>query len=163
MSKRLEILKKSLEKKEKTFSDKLQNHFDTVKQANGQPLNDKRNGQATLNKWERQNSALRNLKQSIEKSKEAIEREEFKVESCEAVKSRLPAELLTLIDEGKITQWRKFPNRFFVVGVERARLVWDEEKKIVIHQYVSEIPKGVGQFEIFRDVFNHLNKTVNKK
>jgi len=163
MGKRLEILKKSLEKKEKTFSDKLQNHFDTVKQANGQPLNDKRNGQATLNKWERQNSALRNLQTGIEKSKEAIEREEFKVGECEAVKSGLPTELLTLLNNGKITQWRKFPNRFFVVGVERARLVWDEEKKIVIHQYVSEIPKGVGQFEIFRDVFNHLNNTVNKK
>lgn len=163
MSKRLEILKKSLEKKEKTFDDKLQHHFDTVKQANGQPLNDKRNGRATLNKWERQDSALRNLKASIEKSKDAIEREQFKVEACEDVKSGLPSELLKLLEDEKITQWRKFPNRFFVVGVERARLVWDEEKKIVMHQYVSEIPKGVGQFEIFKDVFNHLNQTVNKR
>ena len=50
MSKRLEILKNSLVKKEQQFNEKLQTHFDTVKQSNGQPLNDKRNGQATLNK-----------------------------------------------------------------------------------------------------------------
>ena len=43
MSKRLEILKQSLAKKEELFSQKLDDHFSTVKQANGQPLNDKRN------------------------------------------------------------------------------------------------------------------------
>ena len=54
MTKRLDILKNSLAKKEKEFDAKLQNHFDTVKLANGQPLNDKRNGRATINLWERQ-------------------------------------------------------------------------------------------------------------
>ena len=73
---RLEILKNSLIKKEKQFDDKLQNHINTVKQANGQPLNYKRNGRATLNKWDRQNESLRNLKDSIQKTKDEIEKEE---------------------------------------------------------------------------------------
>jgi len=163
MGNRLEILKNSLKKKEEQLDKKFEEHFVDVKRANGQPLNDKRNGQSTLNRWERQDLALRNLKKSIEKTKEAIENEQFKVEGCEEVKSKLPQELTTLLEEGKITQWRKFPNRFFVVGVERARLVWDEKKEIVIHQYVNEIPYKTGQFEIFKEVFNHLNRTVNKK
>ena len=61
MSKRLEILKQSLAKKEQELQRRFDEHFATVKQANGQPLNDKRNGQATLNKWEKQNNAIRNF------------------------------------------------------------------------------------------------------
>ena len=67
-TKRLQILENSLIKKNDLFDEKLNNHFETVKQANGQPLNDKRNGQATLNKWDRQNESLLNLKENIEKS-----------------------------------------------------------------------------------------------
>ena len=47
MSKKLEILKNSLAKKEQELQRRFDVHFATVKQANGQPLNDKRNGQAT--------------------------------------------------------------------------------------------------------------------
>lgn len=159
MTKKLQILNSSLKKKEEKLNKKFQQYFADVKMANGQPLNDKRNGLATLNRWERQEVVLRNLQKDIEKTKI----EKFKVYSCEDVKGKLPQELRTLLDEGKITQWRKFPNRFFVVGVERARLVWDEEKKIVIHQYVNEIPYKTGQFEVFKEVFNYLNKTVNRK
>ena len=57
-TKRLEILEESLKKKQQLFDRRLQNHFDTVKQTNGQPLNDKRNGHATLDKWDRQNESL---------------------------------------------------------------------------------------------------------
>ena len=71
MSNRLEILKNSLLKKEQQLEKRLDNHFADVKRANGQPLNDKRNGQATMNRWERQNEAIRNLKESIEKTKRA--------------------------------------------------------------------------------------------
>jgi hypothetical protein len=67
MTKRLEISKVSLIKKEALFDVKLQNHIDTVRMVNGQPLNDKRNGRTTLNNWEKQNDSLRTLKESIQK------------------------------------------------------------------------------------------------
>lgn len=76
---RLEILKKSLEKKEQELQRRFDVHFSSVKQANGQPLNDKRNGQATLNKWERQNVSIKNVKDSIQKTKDAIIYEEGKI------------------------------------------------------------------------------------
>ena len=58
MTKRLDILKASLEKKEAAMDAKISEHFATVKEANGQPLNDKRNGAATSSPPHRR---LRNL------------------------------------------------------------------------------------------------------
>lgn len=71
-SRRMEILQQSLAKKQAAFDIRLQNHFDDVLSANGQPLNDKRNGQATLNRWERQNDGLRTANKEIEKTQRAM-------------------------------------------------------------------------------------------
>ena len=79
-SRRLEILHQSLAKKQAAFDKRLQNHFDDVLSANGQPLNDKRNGQATLNRWERQNDGLRTADKEIEKTQRAIEREQAAID-----------------------------------------------------------------------------------
>ena len=66
-SARIEILKKSLEKKTAKINDQFDNHFATVKQANGQPLNDKRNGAATLKKWESRKTQSATRKQKLRK------------------------------------------------------------------------------------------------
>jgi hypothetical protein len=116
MSKKLEILKQSLAKKEQELQRRFDVHFATVKQANGQPLNDKRNGQATLNKWERQNDAIRTAKESIEKTKRAIEFEEGKIKGVEHVNNFIPKEILELVESGVLVQWRKHPHTFFVAG-----------------------------------------------
>jgi hypothetical protein len=160
MTKRLAILKNSLAKKQKQFNDKIQDHFDTVKQSNGQPLNDKRNGQATLNKRDRQNESLRNLKESIAKTERAIEREEGKIMDVEAAKEVTPKEILELVNKGVLTQWRKHPNTFFVDGVEKARIVWNEKKKQVAHRYVISVPSQE-QYSKFAKVFNSLNQALN--
>ncbi|WP_151869832.1 hypothetical protein [Acinetobacter sp. TUM15509] len=157
---RLEILKKSLEKKESLFSAKLESHFADVKSANGQPLNDKRNGFVTLNRWESQNESLRNLNQSIDKTKNAIEREESKIAYVEAVSSEIPKAIMDLVEQGTLTQWRKHPNFFFVVGVDKARILWDFDRKVVAHRYISAI-KDKGQWALFRDVYNSLNAQLN--
>ena len=161
MSKRLEILKASLVKKEKQFDDKLQNHFQTVKQANGQPLNDKRNEQATLNKWERQNDSLISLKESIQKTKDAIEREEGKILNVNHANESIPQEILTLVESGELVQWRKHPNYFFVKGVDYARIIWDKKKKVVMHKYLSKISDSE-QYKIFATTYNGLNKQLKK-
>ena len=154
MSRRLEILKGSLTKKEALFDVKLQQHFDTVAQANGQPLNDKRNGRSTLNKWDKQSDSLRTLDDSIKKTKEAIEREEFKIFLAESVS--LPDYIQSAINEGLITQWRKFPRFFFVTGVSGGRIVLDEKTGLIAHRYLSKVPKD--EYPTFRDVFNKLNQ-----
>jgi len=154
MSNRLDILKASLAKKQQRFDDRLQNHFDTVASANGQPLNDKRNGQATLNKWDKQSDALRALQDSIQRTKDAIEREETKIAIVSLVE--LPAYLQQAIDGGLITQWRKHPRFFFVVGVSGGRIVLDEETGIIGYRYLNKVSKE--EYPTFRDVFNRLNK-----
>ena len=69
---RLEILKVSLEKKERILESRFDSHFEDVKNANGQPLNDKKNGQATLNRWERLSHSIKNQTEEVETSKKAI-------------------------------------------------------------------------------------------
>lgn len=154
MATRLEILKASLVKKESRFNDRLQEHFNTVKQANGQPLNDKRNGRATLNKWDKQSDGLRTLQDSIQRTKDAIDREEAKIANVNTV--NLPAFIKQAIDDGLITQWRKFPRFFFVNGVSGGRIVLDEKTGAIAHRYLSKVSKE--EYPIFRDVFNKLNK-----
>src|SRR4028118_664047 len=138
-SKRLQILKYSLNKKERVFADKINAHFSDVKRANGQPLNDKRNGRAALDRWERQSDSLCNLQEGIEKTKEAIEREESKISYVERTRESLPDEIVKLIDSGELIQWRKHPNTFFVPDVEKARIVWDTKKKQVMQRYSNTL------------------------
>lgn len=60
------------------------------------------------------------------------------------------------IDDGLITQWRKFPRFFFVVGVKGGRIVLDEESGAIGHRYLSKVTKD--EYPTFRDVFNKLNR-----
>lgn len=154
MNRRLEILKGSLTKKEARFDEKLQHHFDTLAQANGQPLNDKRNGRATLNQWGKQSDSLKRLDDSIKKTKEAIEREELKIALVDSV--NLPEYIQSAINDGLITQWRKFPRFFFVTGVTSGRIVLDEKTGLIAHRYLNKVPKE--EYPIFRDAFNKLNQ-----
>lgn len=160
MSKKLEILKQSLVKKEQQLNAKFDEHFATVKQANGQPLNDKRNGQATLNKWERQNESIRTLKKSIETTKQAIEIEEGKIRGVEHANTFIPAEIQKLVETGELIQWRKYPHTFFVNGVDKARIIWDEKRKVVAHKFVSEITIQEQRTKFVR-IYNQLNALLN--
>lgn len=159
MSIRLEILKASLAKKESLFNERLQQHFDTVKQSNGQPLNDKRNGRATLNKWDKQSDGLRALQDSIQRTKDAIKREEMKIALVESVD--IPDFMQQAIDEGLISQWRKHPRFFFVTGVKHGRIVLDEDTGKIAHRYLSKVSKE--EYPTFRNVFNSLNKQCREK
>ena len=158
---RLEILQTSLSKKEKRFEEMLNNHMSTVKSANGQPLNDKRNGQATLRKWEKQEQALQNLKGSIEKTKNAIEIENGKIAGVKHVNNFIPDDILELVECGKLSQWRKHPHIFFIPGVDKARIIWDFKNKRVMYRY-AQLLTDREQYEKFAKVFNFLHTTHNK-
>lgn len=163
MSKRLEILKQSLVKKEQELERRLDEHFATVKQANGQPLNDKRNGQATLNKWGRQNDAIRALNESIEKTKRAIEFEQGRINGVKYQNDNfIPTEILELVENGELVQWRKHPTHFFVPGVDKARICWDEKRKVVAHKYAHLITVQEQRTKFAR-LYNGLNAVLNSK
>jgi hypothetical protein len=159
-TKKLQILKDSLKKKEQQFDERLNDHFGSVKQANGQPLNDKRNGRATIDKWEKQNDALRSLRDSIEKTKSAIEIEEGKIHAVESSKEYIPAEILELITGGELLQWRKYPNIFFVNGVNKARIIWDSKRKKVTHKFTNTLTDKE-QRKKFAAIYNKLYLLLN--
>jgi len=158
-TRRLEILKSSLEKKNAAFNEKLDAHFADVKAGNGQPMNDKRNGRATMNRWDKQNDSLRHLQSEIKKTEKAIEYESGKIAGCESVKETLPAAILERIEDKTLTQWRKHPNTFFVVGVDKARIVWDADGKFVAHRYVREITDPE-QHKLFAKTFNAIRAAL---
>jgi hypothetical protein len=161
MSARLEILKESLKKKEAELDRRFDNHFSTVKQANGQPLNDKRNGAATLAKWEKQNDGIRNQKEEVEKTKRAIEFEESKITETEHWYKKMPKVLTDLIDSGVLIQWRKHPRMMFVNGVDKARIIFNDKTGVISHKYVSQI-EDKDQYAIFRDTYNAINAEQKK-
>jgi hypothetical protein len=162
MSNRLEILQVSLIKKEALLAEKLDTHFKTVAEANGQPLNDKRNGQATLNKWEKQNDGIRRAMAEVEKTKVAIKKERDKIAGVNITNKVLPKELLDLVASGVLIQWRKFPNTFFIEGVEKGRMMWNEKEKALYNRYYNDIPT-LEQKAKFREVYNKLNAILNIK
>ncbi len=157
MSKRLEVLERSLEKKKAAFDCSLDAHFADVKRANGQPLNDKRDGHVTLNRWEKQNSSLRNKQDGIAKTEAAIEREQDKINDASSAMDGMPDEIVDMVATGALTQWRKHPNTFFVEGVDKARIVYKNGQ--LAHRYSSSITDK-SQWAKFRDAFNGLNKAI---
>jgi hypothetical protein len=160
MTNKLTILKNSLEKKNKILDQRFDTHFDDVRRGNGQPMNDKRNGASTLRRWDKQEDAIRNQKKEIEKTERAIEKEECKINYCESINKKIPHQILKLVESGILTQWRKYPNRFFAVGVDKARIIWDINKKELSCKYVSAIPDKE-QYSKFRDIFNGLRKEIH--
>uniref|UniRef100_UPI0040286DC9 hypothetical protein n=1 Tax=Bacteroides uniformis TaxID=820 RepID=UPI0040286DC9 len=160
---RLDILKASLEKKQAKFDRKLNEHFADVKSTNGQPLNDKRNGFATMKRWDRQNDVLSRMQKEIEKTQTAIEREESRIRCIDRNKNSMPEEIQELIDNGTLKQWGKYPHIMFVEGVDKARIIWDSKKKMVMHKFVSSII-DTEQRKKFARVYNSLNNaSINKQ
>lgn len=158
---RLDILKTSLEKKQAKFYEKLNEHFADVRSANGQPLNDKKNGASTMKRWDKQNNVLSNMEKEIEKTKMAIEREESKIRRIDCNKDIMPEEIQVLINNGTLRQWGKYPHIMFVEGVDKARIIWDDKKKLVMHKFVSSITDKE-QRKKFAQIYNSLHASVNK-
>ena len=156
-TKRLEILENSLAKKEAELTRRIDVHYDDVMSANGQPLNDKRNGRQTMDRWERQHRAIENQKESIEKTKRAIDKEKTKIIRVEDFD--VPPAIQELLDAGILTQWRRYPNRFFVKGVEKGRIVYEDGKILAAHH--KEIPNQE-QYTIFLNVAKELIKKLEQ-
>ncbi|MDO4641708.1 MAG: zincin-like metallopeptidase domain-containing protein [Neisseria sp.] len=153
-SKRLAILQRSLEKKQAEFDRRLQDHFDDARSTNGQPLNDKRNGQDTLRRWDRQNDGLRSLQESITKTEAAIQREQAALDRVAG--TELPACLKPLLESGELIQWRKYPNRFFVSGVDKARIVWHADTQEFGYAHIQGMPQE--QRARFKEVYDRVRR-----
>jgi hypothetical protein len=157
---RIEILRASLVKKENILNARFNQYFASVKSANGQPLNDKRGGHKTLAAWGKQEDAIRNAQDEVQKTKDAIEREESKVLLVKITNRTLPEAIIVKVESGELVQWRKHPNTFFVSGVDKARIVWLEKKKALAHRYLSEVTDRE-QFTKFAKAYNGINKEIN--
>lgn len=159
---RLDILKKSLDKKQKAFDEKLSMHMDDVRGAQGEPMAGHRGGEKVLRRWEKQESSLRTLDESIQKTKKAIEREEYKINRVEQSKGELPQIFFDLVEDGLLNQWRKHPNVFFVFGVDKARIGYDKKTGKAYNKYYRMIEDET-QKQLFKDAWGIIYNKLNKK
>lgn len=151
---KLDVLQTSLAKKTAKVDAAFDNHFADVKSANGQPLNDKRNGAATMGRWEKQSRTIRNAQSEVKRTERAIDREESKIADVEYANKTLPQYVLDMVAAGEITQWRKYPNTFFVPGVDKGRVFVDLDTGSIGVRYMHAIPKD--QYPKFRDTVNKM-------
>lgn len=159
---KLEVLEGSLKKKEAILDQKIEAYIKDVKSANGQPLNDKKGGHKTMARWDKKNEVARTQKRSVEKTEDAIEYEKGLILGVSRANEDLPEEILELVKSGVLTQWRKHPTTFFVVGVEKGRMYWDLKKGILSYKYYREIP-DLEQRKLFAEVYNKLKQQLNPK
>lgn len=157
-SKRKTVFESSLRKKEARFDVLMGKHFESVKAANGQPLNDKRNGMRVVAEWDEEMNRLRKQRTEIEKTVNAIDKEENKIASTLMAYEKMPLPIQEMIDTGEVTQWRKHPETMFVPGVDKGRIHYDAKTGILSHRYLSEIVAE--QYPKFRDTFNKMNQAL---
>ncbi len=151
---RLDVLQTSLQKKQTKLDAAFDDHFTDVASANGQPLNDKRNGAATMTRWEKQSNTIRNAQNEVKKTERAIEREQDKIADVEDANKQLPQYVLDMVANGELTQWRRHPNTFFVPGVDKGRIVVDLETGEIGTRYRHAVSKE--HWAKFRDTFNKM-------
>ena len=159
---KLEVLEGSLKKKEAILDQKIDAYIKDVKSANGQPLNDKRNGYKTIARWNKKDDAARTQKRSVEKTEDAIEYEKGLILGVSRANENLPDAILELVKSGVLNQWRKHPTTFFVAGVEKGRIHWELKTGILSNKYYRVIPDAA-QRKLFSEVYNGLKQQLNPK
>lgn len=147
--KRVQILKASLEQKEQKLNELLKGRFAEAKQSNQK-----------LSEWAKQNAEVKEMLYSIETTKRAIKAEQKKVDKLKEINKKLPSEILELLEKGVISQWERYPNRFFVVGVKHARIVLDFETSNIMYQHLKLIPNEY-QLNKFKAVYSELSEKLN--
>jgi hypothetical protein len=171
--KRLEILKNSLEKKEAKQDDNFNSLYKHQAMTHGSPVNDKRGGGAWFNAHEKINDSIRNQYASIEKTKQAIEREQKRLARNEDAREMLldyPQAIIDLVEAGTLIQWNKYPNTFFVNGLDKIRIIYEKKElktkitETLYHKYGSAFASisTKEQIKYFNDLFNELKSKVNK-
>ena len=115
-----------------------------------------------MKRWDRQNDTLSKIQKEIEKTQTAIEREESRIRCIDRNRSSMPEEIQKLINDGTLKQWGRYPHIMFVEGVDKARIICDDRKKVVMHKFVSSIA-DTEQRKKFARVYNSLNASINEE
>ena len=170
---RLEILQNSLIKKEAQQDNNFTSLYEHQSMTHGSPVNDKRCGSAWFKAHDRINDTIRNQYESIEKTKQAIEREERRQLRNEDARNMLleyPKAIIDLVEAGTLIQWNKHPSTFFINGLEKIRISYEKKElktkitETLYHKYGREFASisTKEQIKYFNGLFNELKSKVNK-
>jgi len=168
---RLEILKNSLVKKKANLDIFFEDLYSHQRLTNGQPMNDKRNGNSWFKRHEQLNNKIANQFKEIEKTEHSIEKEQSKIDNYSNIEKDLPQPILDLIQAGTLIQWKKYPNTFFIEGLDTVRIVYEKKvmktkiKETLLNRYQNEFKKNCTKEEWtkFVKIFNYLKPLINKE
>lgn len=131
-TKRLEILNNSLTKKEKIFNDLFITYTEEVKKAQGEPLRGHGRGNQILKRWDKTARRITLKLKDIEKTQRAIDREAYLSRNKEKALMKHQPHIKKMIEQGVLNVWRKHERVVFVVGVEKARIYFEEVDGCII-------------------------------
>ncbi len=168
---RLEILQNSLINKKANLDVFFEDLYSHQRLTNGQPMNDKRNGGTWFKRHDQLNNKIANQFKEIEKTENAIEREQSKIDNYSDIEKDLPQPILDLIQSGTLVQWKRYPNTFFIQGLDTVRLVYDKKvmktkiKETLFNRYQNEFKKNCSreQWLKFVKIWNELYPLINKE
>lgn len=164
-TKRLEILNNSLTKKQKIFNDLFIAHTEEVKKAQGEPLRGHRRGNKILKTWEKTAQRLTIKLKEIKKTQRAIDREKYKGKKKEKALMKHQPHIKKMIEDGILSVWRKHERIAFVVGVDRARIYFEEIDSVYYiekHKFYNEI-ECPEQKEKFKNIYNDIRAKETPK
>ena len=164
-TKRLEILNNSLAKKQKIFNDLFIAHTEEVKKAQGEPLRCNRRGNKILNTWEKTAQRLTIKLKEIKKTQRAIDREKYKSQKKEKALMKHQPHIKKMIEDGILSIWRKHERIAFVVGVDRARIYFEEVDGVYYlegHKFYNQI-ECQEQKEKFKTIYNDIRAKETPK
>jgi hypothetical protein len=159
---REQVLVDSLARKQQQFDNRFAVHFDEATARQGQPWHDNAKDRSARKRLDRQDAALHTLKESIQKTEDALARERRKVAAVERTAAILPAAILEALESGTLSQWRRHPTTFFVHGVERARLVWDVDRQQLTTRYLGELKEETARAR-FLEVARALDRAIKEQ
>ena len=129
----LEKMNNKLKTMEEKKSSMINAHFAEIVPHGGTPfITDNSKGRQAKNRFDKSNDAIRNLSKQIEEQKEKINKMENKIayratqtkQSVKFIKkNEISPILLKLQEDGKVKQWAKNPQLFFVIGLEKVALM----------------------------------------
>jgi len=164
-TKRLEILNNSLTKKQKIFNDLFITYTEEVKKAQGEPLRGHRRGNKILNTWEKTAQRLTIKLKEIKKTQRAIDRETYKGKKKEKALIKHQPHIKKMIEDGILSVWRKHERIAFVVGVDRARIYFEEVDSVYYlegHKFYNQI-ECQEQKEKFKTIYNDIRAKETPK
>lgn len=122
-------------------------------------------GNQILRRWDKTAKRITIKLNEIEKTKKSIDREIYLSRNKEKALMKHQPHIIQMIEDGILSVWRKHERIAFVVGVDRARIYFEEIDGVYYlegHKFYNQI-ECPNQKEKFKNIYNELRAKETPK